>query len=353
MDTFCVLPWFSKEINWNLHETPCCLLPPDYDLDEIKKDMLQGRQTAACQKCWSLENQGLKSDRQLKNETLDFYWDRDLDNIKKDAESGDTTTRILKLTTSYTCNATCVSCGPNASSSWGQLHTRMFPDIPVNNYKFIDVEKIKQDVDFKELKMLSLLGGEPLYEKKNFELLEHLLELGNDQVFLSMITNGSVVLTDHQKRVLSRFKNLNFSVSIDGTERVFEYLRFPLQWRDLLKNLEFFREVSGNVSSNYTLSNLNIFYHSETKAWFDQNNIVFSVNPVYYPNWLQPRALSQEIKRVLKDRLDAVDYNTFIGPIHTDTDQKNYESMKENVGLQDQAKGIRIQDYLPDLVKMF
>lgn len=354
MDTFCVLPWFSKEIKLNLHETPCCLLPVDHDIEQIKQDLLAGRQTPACQKCWNLENQGLKSDRLVKNETLDFYWNKDLESIKEDAKNGDTTTRILKLTTSLTCNATCVSCGPDASSSWWSLHNHLHPENPVQkNYKFIDINKIKQRIDFKELKMLSLLGGEPLYEKKNFDLLEHLLEIGNDQIFLSIITNGSVVLTDRQKNILSKFKRLNFSVSIDGVGPVFEYLRYPLRWNNLLTNLSFFQDISNNVSSNYTLSNLNIFYHDQTKSWFDQNNIVFSVNPIYYPLWLQPRSLSQDIKRVLKQKLNATDYNTFIGPIHTDTDQRNFLSMIKNIRLQDQAKGVSIDNYLPDLVKMF
>jgi sulfatase maturation enzyme AslB (radical SAM superfamily) len=353
MDTFCVLPWFSKEIDWDLRETPCCLLPPGHNLEEIKKDLLNGRQTPACQKCWNLENQGLKSDRQLKNKTLDFYWDRDIDNIKQDATLGDTPVRILKLTTSYTCNATCVSCSAGFSSSWAQLNRQTTASIPSQSYKFIDLDKIKQRIDFKELKMLSLLGGEPLYEKKNFELLEHLLDLGNDQIFLSIITNGSVRLSDYQKKVLARFKRLNFSVSIDGTESIFEYLRFPLRWDDLNKNLIFFKEISNNVSSNYTLSNLNILYHNQTKSWFDQNHMVFSVNPIYFPTWLQPRALSADIKKVLKEKLDFIDYNTFIGSMHTDTDQQNFESMLKNIQLQDSLKKISINDYLPDLVKMF
>ena len=72
----------------------------------------------------------------------------------EDAEQDITPTRILKLTTSYTCNATCVSCGAGASSSWAQLDRQTDPTIPIKKYKFIDIEKIKQDVDFKELKML-------------------------------------------------------------------------------------------------------------------------------------------------------------------------------------------------------
>lgn len=352
MHTFCVMPWFNKEISIDGRETACCLLPPAHDLGQIRQDLLAGRQTPACQKCWNLENLGLKSDRQVKNAALDFYLDKDLDKIQQMAIDNTHSIRMLKLETSFICNSTCVSCSAHASSSWNDLNKKHFPNSPTYNYSFIDVEKIKRDIDFKQLRMLSLLGGEPLLEKKNFELLQHLLDIGNHSVFISMITNGSVNITDDQKKLLSRFKNLNFSVSIDGTESVFEYLRFPLKWDDLLKNLHFFRQLTDKVSSNYTLSNLNILYHNTTTQWFDHNNIVYSVNMIYNPAWLQPRALPMSIKQHLKTVLSGSDYASFIGHQHTQLDQINFSSMLQNTNLQDRAKKIHMIDYLPDLVHL-
>ena len=353
MDTFCVLPWVGREINWESKETHCCLLPNTYDINQIKTDLLAGIKTPACQKCWNLEKHGLKSDRQVKNSALDFYWDRDLESIKIDAVEGKLTRILmLKLLTSYTCNATCISCNSSASSSWAQLNHQTNPAIPLGKYQFVDLDKIKTKVDFKELKMLSLIGGEPLYEKKNFDLLEHILELGNNQIFLSMVTNGSVSLTKRQKQVLSKFKNINFSVSIDGIGPVFEYMRFPLKWNNLTCNLDFFKEITDNISSNYTLSNLNILYHNQTTEWFYKNNIVYSVNPIYGPSWLQPQALPESVKTVLKTKLSKSDYNTFIGPIHTDQDQQNFELMLDQIKIQDTAKKIQMKDYLPELYQL-
>lgn len=314
--------------------------------------MLAGQKPVECQKCWNLEEQNLQSDRQLKNSALDFYWNRDLQFIKQDAEQGRHSTLMLKLLTSYTCNATCVSCNSGASSSWSQLNHRVNPSIPIFKTKFVDIDLIKQKVNFAELKMLSLIGGEPLYEKKNFTLLEHMLELGNDTVFLSMVTNGSVALNYRQKKILSKFKNINFCVSIDGTGPVFEYLRFPLKWQNLLDNLEFFRDVTDNVSANYTLSNLNILYHNQTIEWFNQNQIPYSNNPIYHPAWLQPRALPQHVKQHLKEILCDSDFKTYIGTEHTDQDQKNWDQCLEQINKQDTAKGIKWQRYLPEFAKI-
>jgi organic radical activating enzyme len=352
MDTFCVLPWFGKEINWNQHERHCCLLPYNYDIEKIKSNMLEGKRPSECQKCWNLEEQGLQSDRQLKNSALDWIWDRDIQFIKQDAEQGKNSILILKLLTSYTCNATCVICSDLVSSSWSQLNHRINPAIPIRRSTFVDIELVKQKVNFAELKMLSIIGGEPLYEKKNFELLEHMLELGNDTVFLSMVTNGSVALTDHQKIVLSKFKNINFCISIDGTGPVFEYMRFPLKWQDLLNNLKFFRQITNNVSSNYTLTNLNVLYHNQTVEWFNKNQIPYSNYPIYRPIWLQPRVLPESVKLHLKEILNATDFDTYIGSIHTDQDQQNWEECLKQLAQQDTAKGIRWQDYLPELYEL-
>jgi sulfatase maturation enzyme AslB (radical SAM superfamily) len=354
MNTFCVLPWVGREMSWHKTETHCCLLPNIYDIDEIKADMLAGKRPAACQKCWNLEDQGLQSDRQLKNSALDFYQDRDLQFIYKDAKDDKLNDILmLKLITSFTCNATCVSCvNFNASSSWNQLHHRSNPTIPIQPTTFVDLEKVKETVDFKELKMLSLIGGEPLYEKKNFDLLEHILDLGNNTVFLSLVTNGSVKLTARQKSILSKFKNVNFCISIDGTGPVFEYLRYPLEWSNLTSNLKFFREVTDNVSANYTLSNLNILNHTDTITWFAEQNILYSNNPVYTPTWLQPRALPVEIKELLKNRLTTQDYKAYIGDKHTEQDQQNFEQMLIEIKKQDSAKGITISNYLPELSKL-
>jgi organic radical activating enzyme len=351
-NTFCVLPWYGKEINWNGYNTHCCLLPTHYNVEKIKAEMLRGEKPIECQKCWHLESKGLKSDRQVKNETLDWVADRDLQYIKQDAEDNKAETLMLKLLTSYTCNAMCVSCNEHASSSWYQLKKKMFEIVPEKKYKFVDIDAVKQEINFKNLKMLSLIGGEPLYEKKNFELLEHLLELGNNSVFLSLVTNGSVSLNDRQKTILSKFKNINFSLSIDGTERVFEYLRYPLKWDDLLNNLKFFRDITDNVSSNYTISNLNVAYHNRTVDWFNKEKIIFSNNIIYKPEWLQPKVLPLNVREYLKNTLNTIDYDTFIGSPNEEFCKTMFDKFLIEIKKQDTAKEINLKDYLPELAQM-
>lgn len=349
MDHFCVLPWFGREISFTGIETHCCLLPRDYNITEIRKEMQEGGRPAACQKCWNLEDQGIKSDRQVKNEALDFYLDRDISFIQKDALEQGENIKMLKLLTSFTCNAMCVICGPSASSSWNSLAQKMNSHIPIQRYQLVDIENVKKRVDFRNLAALSLIGGEPLYEKKNLELLEYILEQGNDRIFLSIVTNGSVEITDKWKRVLGKFANINFSVSIDGKGEVFEYTRYPLRWNDLEANLKFFKEVTDNVSSNYTVSNLNVLYHRESVEWFLSQKMNFSINPIYKPEFLSPSALPIAVKKHISETFSSLSPEHRLDLSHSEQDEINYAIFREKIKEQDRAKGIHIRNYLPEL----
>jgi MoaA/NifB/PqqE/SkfB family radical SAM enzyme len=197
--------------------------------------------------------------------------------------------------------------------------------------------------------MLSFVGGEPLYEKKNFEMLKYMIDIGNTDVFVSMVTNGSVNLSQHQTEILSQFKNINFCVSIDGVGPVFEYLRYPLKWDILNKNLLLFRKISNNVSASYTISNLNILYHTQTIKWFNDNDIPHSNNPVYDPEWLRTRSFPESIKQKLKDILNETDYSTYIGYDHNENDDKKFAEFLVQIKKQDTMKKISLENYLPDL----
>lgn len=346
-ESFCVLPWHSQEIDWNGKSTHCCLLPKTYNIKKIKSDMLQGNKPEECQKCWNLEQQGLLSDRKLKNAALDTWSRQDLRTIVQESTVESSNTQILKLTTSYTCNSACVTCGSNASSFWNTIEQRIDKTIPIKKYSFIDVDQIKTQIDFKNLKILSLLGGEPLLEKNNFLFLQHLIDIGNTDVFVTVITNGSVRLSEKHVEMFSAFPNLNFCISIDGAGPVFEYLRWPLKWDDIVSNLDQYRSITNNVSVSYTISNLNILYHNETINWFRANNLAWNHNVVYTPSYFSPSVLPVAAKKIIKTSLSSREFDAFVGDENI-ADQDLWQQFQHTVKMQDLAKGIDIQDYLPE-----
>ena len=79
---------------------------------------------------------------------------------------------------------------------------------------------------------------------------------------MSFVTNGSFSLNARQKEILAKFKNLNFCFSIDGVGPVFEYLRWPLKWVDIENNISWCQANNVEFSVSYTLSNINLLYHT-------------------------------------------------------------------------------------------
>lgn len=329
---FCVLPFFGAEYSPNAPVTACCLLPTGHDINQIRDKMLRGQRPDACSRCWDLENAGVTSDRQQKNSSFDFYTDRDIKLVEQDCREGKFSQQIVKLYTSNLCNSTCVTCGPTLSTSWGTL---------TKNTKLVNLTTTELgSIDYKNVAMLTFVGGEPLYEKENFNVLTALIDAGNTGCFISMVTNTSVTLNHKQIDILKQFKNLNLCLSIDGIGPVFEYVRYPLKWNTLLTNLEQYRSLCNDISVSYTISNLNILYYKETTDWFTQQGLNYNHNVVRYPSWFSPDALP----KIVKESVSAVPID--LGP-HTIQHEKDFENFCEVIKHQDQIKKISIQDYLP------
>ena len=330
---FCVMPFFGAEYRDSGFDTPCCLMEPsDRTITEIQQDMLDNRRPKECSKCWRMEDSGLESDRQIKNQAYDFYTDRDIRYIKEDCSKGLYSQQIVKLYTSNLCNSTCATCNSSLSSAWAALN-----GTNINLRKI--PESVLTQIDFKNLKMLSFVGGEPLYEKLNFEILEQLAEVGNTNCYISMVTNGSTKLNQRQLATLSKFKNLNFCLSIDGIGPVFEYVRYPLKWDDLLDNLKLYRDLGIQLSVSYTISNLNVLYFKETIAWFESQGLQYINNVVYFPAHFHPSVLPDSVKQAHPELA-----NFFNQP----TDDFLIKQCIKELKFQNSLKQIKIEDYIPE-----
>jgi hypothetical protein len=335
---FCILPWYSQE--FGLQNTPCCLLPSTYDINQIKQDLLSNTQTAACKKCWDIESTGNKSRRQFENEFLDFKLDRDLDKIQQDCADSKHQTLLYQIKTSNLCNQACVSCNSTFSTKWAQVEKHM-NIVPNSQYQF-DLDAA--DINYGSAKRISLLGGEPLFDPKTFEILQKLIDHNNTNCFISLITNGSITLNIKQIELLKQFTDLNICISIDGVGPVFEYMRWPGKWSNLLENINQYKSITKNISVSYTISSLNAMYYNQTVAWFQQNDLVYNHNIVSRPVWLS----LANMPVVLKQHLNQ--YNNFIKMYcHPTGSEIALKLLAQNISKQDQAKNINIKDYMPEV----
>lgn len=302
--TFCVQPWFGKEYLDN-REYVCCWMTSQYDLEEVRSDLLDGKKSSACQRCWNVEAKGEKSRRHQQNEYLDFLLDRDIQYIEEDVRAGKFTPMVYQVSTSNHCNAACVTCNSRDSTTWGKY-------LSEKQYKTIDA-----DINYETAKSINLMGGEPFLEKKNLQIFDKLLECGNTDCMLTFVTNGSVINREFLSRI-EKFPRSNVCFSIDGIDKVFDYMRFPLTFTELKRNMRIIRMYS-DVSVNYTDSNVNALYKEQTFEYFDRNNLKYFVTPVQH--------------------------KYFSGPVTEDT--------LKQLDFQDKLKGISRKDYIPEFVEKY
>lgn len=337
--TFCVLPWYNHEI-YDTSTTACCLIKGNPDINDVKTALLEGQAHPACNQCWQLEQQGQQSRRQQENTFLDYKIDRDIERIRNDCIEGKNTTLMYQVMTSNLCNQACVSCNSAFSSRWRDLEPRM-DIIPKPLY---EIHPERLTIDYAHAKKIALLGGEPMFDAKTFEILERLIKAGNTDCFVGFVTNGSIQLNTKQLEVLSKFSDLNICISIDGIESRFEYMRWPAKWEALLKNIEQYRSVC-EVSVSYTISSLNAIYYNETVAWFNSQNLKFTHNVVSTPNWLSLDHAPIEIRERLKD-IEFFNHREFNNPIAL-------SAMHDYIIAQDRAKRTNLGDYMPKVAEIF
>lgn len=353
--TWCVLPFYGLEF-WagssvsKPAQTFCCLVPDGADRDAVKQDMLAGRRPRACQACWNLEDQGLISDRKIKNRLINQEQLAEIQGLLSKTSADQLAFKHYKIDANNTCNSTCVTCDSAYSTAWAQLQRKNGVDATPS--WSMSLAELDASIDYAGAQSMGFRGGEPLLSDQTWHVLEQLLLANNTVCDINFTTNGSISLSSSQQDLIGRFDSVTFNFSVDGVGAVFEYVRYPLLWTDLVNNVKSCRDRGIQVTASYTISNLNILYHPQTRAWFEQNQIPYSLNPVYHPVHFRPAALPQSIKDHMINQQPHDSVTAFWLHNHTAQDQIDYELFRTKIAQQDDWKGIKLDDYLPELARL-
>jgi sulfatase maturation enzyme AslB (radical SAM superfamily) len=95
-----------------------------------------------------------------------------------------------------------------------------------------------------------LAGGEPLLIKENLVLLKKIHEI-NPNVEIRINTNLSII-NNEIYNLLKQFKNVHWTVSVDGIGKEFEYVRYGGVWDQFIDNLQQLRQDFEKINFNST-----------------------------------------------------------------------------------------------------
>ncbi len=321
--SFCTLPWMgvyiqpdgnvrncaiSKETLGNINDQPLVDILHNTVNQTIKKDMLEDVLHPRCNHCHMLEKNQQFSPNSISNRIwylktlastdLDFF--DQVENYKL---------KMLDLRWKNTCNFSCIYCGPDLSSAWAS---------ELNMPQKINDRSLRESIEYiynniSSVEHVYLAGGEPLLIKENSTLLKYLLESKPD-IDIRINTNLSV-LNNEIYNLLKKFKNVHWTVSVDGLGSEFEYVRYGGSWSKFLSNLQQLREDFDKINFNSTWCILTAFGVLECIDYlqnlgFHENS--FIVNPLDSPNEWQvghlPDIVLDQLKQKILAKLDRSDH---------------------------------------------
>lgn len=338
----CVLPFIRYD---HRVKSPCCLLSTEYKHQKHYQNLLDdhrnNRQSNFCGECWKVEKNGGKSKRQKANQ-----------NFKKYLHVNEPQIKSLVIPTGNVCNLQCVTCGLHSSSSWKPKFEFMKKNNNLFNKKnqnvFNLIPRQFENINWKYIEDIEFLGGETLMSKN----LWHFLDIIKDDTVISLLTNGTIILKDWQIAQLKKKSKLHICFSLDGTGKIFEFLRQPAKWDHIYENILQYKKHFGNdrLSFNVTVSNINIFYIDEIfknliKILPSKSNITFVENPIEfsYTNLTKEQGKILELKNPYFFKNKNVNWTAT---------QSSFEKFVKNIKLQEQFSKKYIKDYLPEYYEL-
>ena len=200
------------------------------------------------------------------------------------------------IRTDHICNLKCAMCGPYQSSKWHEdldIYTKFFKDA-TNPRKAPDWDYILEHTKNKA-RRIYLAGGEPFYSKQVLMFLEELSNFSWNCKYtqIDIQTNG-VSLNDKTFKLLQRFKNVNFCMSVDAITDVNHIIRFPTNWDIFLENYDMFKRINNNkMLFSVTIQAMNLPVIDDLVEFFPNDSFV--LNKLHYPLILHINSLKPEV----------------------------------------------------------
>ncbi len=331
---FCLQATVGLEIDTIGRVRPCCLAKPyvdetgneynlkNHSLDEIwnseaRKNLLSdlnvGIENPACEICWIEEKHGRDSKRIRENAKPITVKD---------------TPQILDLKLGNTCNLQCRTCNPDSSSAWvTEWYEVNNPHMEKSEFlqKYKEIREIYSESNNKvwdtlaewipKCPIIDFYGGEPILVKKTWEILKNCVDSGhsiNQEIHYN--TNCTIYPSEQQIETIKHFKQVNISLSIDGIEEQFEFMRFPAKWNLVLENIRKYSELMQKnpnifVDFCYTVSIYNIWDVVKFDAFVKQNfpHMGIYYNMLFSPTHVSITNIPENIKPIVEKRL--LDYS--------------------------------------------
>jgi sulfatase maturation enzyme AslB (radical SAM superfamily) len=356
------------------------------EMIDLRQDMLDGKWNPTCNLCKIREDVGQASTRQIFNHTLSQVEERTGRSWRENkAEVTDfSNIFLLDVTTGNKCNSACLMCNSSASSLWAKEQEEITGNAWTHpNLNWFNEENIGPIVDkLTNLKAIQFAGGEPTINDAVMFMLKKLIEQERSyDITLGFVTNLTGI-SDEMLDIWNKFNTKHITISIDGVDKVNEYIRYPFSWKKVTAQLDTLKKIAKehrnyNIGLSHTITSLNLLSFGDLVKWWEEtqvqdegSGILKSLphiqcvnnpshfNPVYAPRALKDKTavMLDELEVYLTDKNLLDKYRPAIENIRTNVinakvDEKlrkaYWKRMRDFVEPLDRYRKRNIFDYLP------
>jgi MoaA/NifB/PqqE/SkfB family radical SAM enzyme len=228
---------------------------------EIRKSFLTNNRHSDCDRCWKMEDGGSSSFRSVANNDSEAGTINAI-NLSEKIDFKDL--HYLDITIGNKCNLACRMCNPYSSSLLAKQLIEL-KDYSGNN--LLDFSRPTKDkildliLKSTNLNTIYMLGGEPLINDFHDEIVELLIKTDRAKNIKIHYSTNLQIDIEKYLSLWSKFKFIDLNVSIDGSHKTYEYIRWPGKWEKVFKNLkracEFRKEANFYPVVATTVQNLN------------------------------------------------------------------------------------------------
>ena len=373
--SFCIYPW----INWSNNGKELRLCTRDQEVvtttdkfqswttdisyNQIRSKMLQGEKLPEhCKSCYAYEDADMESYRQF--ETMDWVTRLDLENVNDLGQLS--RPYFYEMTTGNHCNIKCRGCQPRFSAPIGK-ELKKFNIIAPTELAWTPVSASIDSIDIDNLDNKTSVyfqGGEPTIMPEVMDFMKRCLAKNKTDFFLTMCTNG-VKISKEFLETISHFSNTNFSMSIDGYDKINDYWRSGSKWNKVIENAHLLQSLGHSVSINtvpgiYNVTNLHLLFEFLDRefpfsAIYLQVNYLSWQSALNHPNAklvvesmkkCQQTSVYHSNGKSCKSGIDSILNHYTNDPI---CDLKSLKDFFDYNDQLDRVRGTKLIDFIPEL----
>ena len=311
---FCMAPWTHLHVWPDGKAFSCCVTPMDMPLGttqgaslaqiwnserqrELRLNMLSGKPSPGCTRCYEIEDSGGESYRHGINRSYGHHFPL-VQETQPDGTVQTLNLALMDFRFSNLCNFKCRTCGPQLSSGWhGDIKAL---GRPVTGSPVIAISEHSPHVweelvgHLERVESIYFAGGEPMLMREHWDVLDWLIAHGRTEVRLRYNTNFSSLGHGRHDAVerWRHFPNVTVCASLDGKGARGEYLRKGQRWDRTERNRERLRREAPHVKFllHPTISLMNILHIPDFhRDWAERGLIGWSdislnllLSPEYY-----------------------------------------------------------------------